>query len=104
MTPLLAIFEAGDYAVIAVIVIIFAGGASLATRQQLALRRLERKLDALLKHQGIELPSGLSPEVRLMAEDPSQKIAAIKLYREENPGVGLREAKDKIEEIYKGRQ
>jgi len=104
MTPLLAILEIGDYAVIAAIVIIFAGGASFAARQRLDLRRLERKLDALLKHQGVELPSGISQEVQLMAKDPNQKIAAIRLYREENPGVGLREAKEKIEEIYKGRQ
>jgi ribosomal protein L7/L12 len=46
-------------------------------------------------------PSGLSPEVELLAQDPSQKIAAIRLYREENPGVGLAEAKTKIEEFYK---
>ena len=37
-----------------------------------------------------------------MARDPSQKIAAIRLYREENPGVGLREAKEKIEAFYEG--
>jgi len=32
------------------------------------------------------------------------KIAAIKLYREEHPGVGLAEAKTKIEEFNKSRQ
>jgi len=105
MTPLLAILEIGDYAVIAVIVIIFAGGASFARgsfapRQRLDLRRLERKLDALLKHQGIELPS----EVESLAKDPNQKIAAIKLYQEEHPEVGLAEAKARVEEIYKRSQ
>ena len=58
-----------------------------------------------MKHQGIEMPSfppcALSPEVQLMAKDPSQKIAAIKLYREEHPGTGLREAKERIEEFSK---
>ena len=104
MTLLLAILEFGDYAIIAVIVMIFAGGASFVARQQLDLRRMERKMDAILKNQGIEIPSGISPEVRLMAKDPKQKIAAIKLYREENPGIGLAEAKEKIEEICKSSQ
>ena len=64
---------------------------------------LEQKLDSLLKHQGIELPapvSDLSPEVQRMAQDPHQKIAAIKLYREEHPGAGLAEAKKRIEEFF----
>ena len=107
MTPLLAILEQRDYTVIAVIVIIatgfakiFTGGAAIAARQRLDLRRLERKLDALLKQQGIELPS----EAEVLAKDPSQKIAAIKVYREENPGVSLAEAKARVEEIYKRSQ
>lgn len=102
MPPLVAILELGDYALIAFIVIvvtrgaaIFTGGATFAARQRLELRRLERKLDALLKHQGIQLPS----EVELLAKDPNQKIAAIKLYLEENPGVSLSEAKARVEEI-----
>ena len=74
----------------------------------LQVRELQKKLDALLKHQGIELPapppSGLSPEVELLASNPDTHIAAIKRYREENRGVGLREAKEKIEAFYKSRQ
>ena len=112
MTPLLATtLEFGDFAIIAWIVVVFAGAAAYTTRRDDHLQRLERqvrelqrKLDALLRHQGIEMPppppSGLSPEVKLLAKDPAQKIAAIKLYREENPGVGLAEAKAKIEEFY----
>jgi ribosomal protein L7/L12 len=46
-------------------------------------------------------PSGLSPQVELLARDPDRKIAAIKLYREEHPGTGLAEAKLIIEEFYK---
>lgn len=112
MTALLAVLEFKDYAMIACIVVIFAGGAAYTTRRDINLLRLERqirelqqKLDALLKHQGIEMPaptpSDLSPELQLMARDPSQKIAAIKLYRQENPGAGLAEAKERIEEFYK---
>lgn len=96
MTPLLAILEFGDYAVIAVIVIFFAGGASFAAQQRLDLRHVERKLDAIIKHQGVEL---LSPEVQRLAKDPSKKIAAIKLHREQNPGLGLADAKKEIEDF-----
>lgn len=109
MTALLATLEFNDYAIIAGIVVIFAGGAAYSARPDINLHRLERqmrelqqKVDALLKHQGIELPtppaSDLSPEVQMMASDPQQKIAAIKLYRQEHPGVGLAEAKNRIEE------
>ena len=108
MTTLLAVLEFSDFAVIAGIVLVFARGAAYTSRQEInlklmgrQLKDLQRKLDALMKHQGVELPppprSGLSPEVERLANDPRQKIAAIKLYRDENPGVGLAEAKAKIE-------
>ena len=110
ITPLLAVLEFGDYAIIAFIVVVFAGGAAFTARPDINLNRLQRqmnelqqKLDALLKHHGIEMPtpppSDLSPENQMMARDPSQKIAAIKLYRQEHPGTGLREAKERIEEF-----
>jgi len=110
MTTILAVLEFKDFAAIAAIVIIFAGGAAFTARPEINLRRLQRqmdelqrRLDALLKHQGIELPalppSDLSPDVQLMAKDPQQKIAAIKRYREDHPGVGLAEAKQRIEDF-----
>ena len=64
---------------------------------------LQNRLDALLKHQGVVMPtsiSDLSAELQMMAKDPHQKIAAIKLYREERPGTGLAEAKERIERFY----
>jgi ribosomal protein L7/L12 len=61
-------------------------------------RQLERKLDALLQRAGVHLPSGLSPEVELLARDPAKKIAAIKLHREQT-GLSLVEAKDAVEEF-----
>jgi ribosomal protein L7/L12 len=82
-------------------------GAAAVNVKRLALQvsDLQKKLDALLKHQGIEMPtpspSDLSPELQLMAKDSHQKIAAIKRYREENPGTGLFEAKQRIEEFSK---
>jgi len=44
-------------------------------------------------------PSGLSLEVERLATDPSTRIAAIKLYQEQNPGVSVSEAEAKIEEF-----
>jgi hypothetical protein len=115
MTTLFAALEFQDYAIIAVIVAVFAGGATLVKspdmgrlRLELQVRELQRKLDALLKHEGVELPqpppSGLSPEVEQLASLPDTKIAAIKLYRDQNPGTGLREAKERIEAFYNSRK
>jgi ribosomal protein L7/L12 len=111
MMPILAVLEFGDFAIIAFIVLLFTGGAVYSSRKDMSLIRLQRqlgelqqKLDALLKYHGIEMPtppqSDMSPELQLMAKDPHLKIAAIKRYREENPGVGLAEAKHRIEEFY----
>jgi hypothetical protein len=98
MSPLLAVLDFTDFAIIAFSIVVFGGTASLATRQQVNLRRVEGKLDALLQHHGIQPPSDLSPEVRRLASDPRQKIAAIKLYREQT-GASLAEAKAAIETI-----
>lgn len=113
MATLFAILELKDYAIIAIIVAVFAGGATALTTNrpeinltylellEFKMNLLQKKLDALLKHQGIDLPtpppSGLSPEVEYLASVPGRKIAAIRLYRQQNPGVGLAEAKAKIE-------
>jgi len=112
MTPLFAALEFNDFAIIAGIVVIFSVGAAFTARPEIQnvrrlerqMREIEQKLDALLRHQGIEMPtppaSDLSPEAQMMAKDPSQKIAAIRLYRREHPGVGLAEAKKRIEDYY----
>lgn len=62
------------------------------------LRRIERKLDLVLKHLGVEDPGDVGPdaEVRRLA-DAGDKIAAIKAYRERT-GAGLAEAKRAVEE------
>jgi ribosomal protein L7/L12 len=74
---------------------------------QRQLDDLQRKLDALLAHHGIAPPpppsSGLSQEVERLASRTETKIAAIKLYRQQNPGVGLADAKAKIDEFAEGR-
>ena len=111
MIPLLAVLEFKDYAIIAVIVAVFASGAAYTSRQEISLISLElelkalrKKVDALLKFHSIQLPepppSGLSREVEQLASHPATHIAAIKLYRQQNPGVGLAEAKSRVEEYY----
>ncbi len=101
MTPILATsLGFGDFAIIAWIVLVFAGGASAYTSRQSGLRRIERKLDALLKHQGVSLSpqAKLSEEVQQLAR--AHKIDAIKLHREQT-GLGLAEAKAEVEEFIK---
>ncbi len=64
-----------------------------------ALSRLEAKLDALLKHQGIQFDpyADLAPSV-LDALHRGTKIEAIKAYRAVS-GAGLKEAKEYVEEL-----
>jgi hypothetical protein len=71
------------------------------------LRRLEAKMDLILKHLGLEYkdpltPGGLSEEVKALANNPAQKIEAIRIHRQQT-GLGLREAKDAVEEYMAGR-
>jgi len=64
-----------------------------------ALSRLDAKLDLLLKHAGIAYdPYRSLPREVVDAVQRGQKIQAIKHYREAT-GVGLKEAKDFIEEV-----
>ncbi|MFF3490331.1 ribosomal protein L7/L12 [Streptomyces sp. NPDC002795] len=61
--------------------------------------RVERKLDLVVEHLGIETDSlGLGLDgVRALVRD-GKKIEAIKTYREMT-GVGLKEAKDAVDRI-----
>ena len=95
----------GDFAWIAVIVIVFTGGSTAYTLSRASdaarLYRIEAKLGLILKHLGLEykdptIPEGLSEEVKTLAGKPEGKIAAIKLLREQT-GLGLKDAKDAVE-------
>lgn len=105
MTPLLAQLETIDYVIIAVIVLVLSRVRAATVARVDASGRLERKLDLLLKHHGIEPPPGLalpsgrmiSLDAQVLARNPENKIAAIKLHREDNPGLGLAEAKADVE-------
>jgi ribosomal protein L7/L12 len=106
---LFAVLEFTDFALIAAIVAVLAGGAAAARslfgpadRERLA--RVEQKLDLLLTHAGLDYtPTPKAAWQGLADEGPARKIAAIKAYREET-GAGLAEAKRAIEEYVDGRR
>jgi len=108
---MVAVLELSDVGIIALIVILFAGGgtayASLRATDAGRLACLDRKLDAILRHLNIAYvdpasPAGLSEEVLALANDPAKKIQAIALHREQT-GLGLKEAKDAVEAHLSGR-
>lgn len=72
-----------------------------ASDQDARLRRIERKLDQITRHLGIDADepdavlAELDAEVRSLA-DVGQKIQAIKRHREVT-GADLKEAKDAVE-------
>jgi hypothetical protein len=91
----------GDFLAIAAIVLIFARGSQAyfagPTPQQL---RMQRQLDAIMKHLGlaepaVSRPGALSPQVTALIA-AGRKIEAIKLYRLET-GEGLKQAKAAVE-------
>ncbi len=74
----------------------FGGGSDEAARSQ--LKRIEAKMDAILKHLQIafEWPV-VSDEVRSLAQS-GKVIRAIKVHREQT-GAGLAEAKQLVESL-----
>ncbi|MFC1514030.1 ribosomal protein L7/L12 [candidate division KSB1 bacterium] len=62
-------------------------------------KRLEMKIDLILKHLKIDIKDTVSDQVRLLLAE-GKKIQAIKLYRE-TTGLGLKEAKDIVENMEK---
>ncbi len=99
-----------DFVWIVLIVSLFAGGTTAFSMHKpfdiARLSRVEAKIDLILKHLALEYidpatPAGLSEEVKALANDPDQKIAAIKLHRKQT-GLDLKEAKDVIEAYISG--
>jgi len=91
----------GDLLAIAAIVVMFARGSqayfAAPTPEQL---RMQRQLDAIMKHLGLpepptSRPGALSPQVAALVA-AGRKIEAIKLYRQET-GEGLKQAKSAVE-------
>ncbi|MER0480189.1 ribosomal protein L7/L12 [Streptomyces sp. Edi2] len=92
-----------DYAPLIAAVFLLIGGSGFARasdlrakRQDLRLRRLERKVDLLLAHAGISEPEDprMAELDALLAQ--GKKIQAIKVHREVT-GSGLVEAKEAVE-------
>jgi ribosomal protein L7/L12 len=106
---LFAVLEFTDFAIIAAIVALLAGGTAVArassgppNRDRLA--RVEQKLDLLLTHAGLDYtPAPKAAWQALADEGPARKIAAIKAYRDET-GAGLADAKRTVEEYIEGRR
>lgn len=71
------------------------GTAQLNAADRAMLARIERKLDALIAHLGIETPDDGLAEVRKLIA-AGRKIEAIKRYREIT-GAGLAEAKSAVD-------
>ena len=64
------------------------------------LTRMEYKLDVILKHLGLE--EELTVQVPALVEEEiraGRKIQAIKALRDSNPWLGLKEAKDYVEDL-----
>jgi hypothetical protein len=93
-----------------VFVVILAAGAALLFQQMSSLSarldrlsRLEGKLDALLRHQGVQYePLGELPPAAREALDRGEYILAIKHVREAT-GLGLKEAKDLVDDARRRR-
>ena len=105
-----AMLEFLDFVAIAVIFAVVGGTRAYILYKPsdaARLRRLEAKVDLILKHLSLEYkdpatPGGLSEDVKTLADEPARKIAAIKLHREQT-GLGLKDAKDAVEAYIAGR-
>lgn len=73
---------------------LFSQSPTVAARR---LAEIERKLDLIMAHLGIELPPDEHEDVRALAVS-GQKIEAIKRYRDKT-GAGLAEAKEYVDSI-----
>jgi hypothetical protein len=109
---LFALLEFGDFCIIAVLIMVLAGGGAAATvyrrpsgrcmLDRKRLQRIEDKLDLVLTHLGVKYVPAPKDEWQELADDPDRKIEAIKVYREQH-GVGLKDAKDAVEKYMDGR-
>jgi hypothetical protein len=104
---LFAVLEFGDFAIIAVLILLFAGGGAAASvylrpPDRDRLQRTEHKLDLILTHLGIEYVPPPTAPWQMLADDPARKIEAVAVYRKQT-GVGLAEAKKAVEEYIASR-
>jgi ribosomal protein L7/L12 len=94
-----------DYTLIglatAVVLVLVAVSASVSRREterrQVRLALIERKLDAVLDHLGVEVPEPHLQQIEALLRR-GKTIEAIKAYREAT-GAGLREAKEAVDRL-----
>jgi hypothetical protein len=100
MTWTSASFALAALAVVVLILLAGIGARLNGLRSRIAvLSRIEAKLDLLLKQANIKFdPYASVPLDIVQALREGRKIEAIKLYRQSS-GVGLKEAKDFVEEV-----
>jgi ribosomal L7/L12-like protein len=79
------------------IVVLGSSWTSTGSNNARLLGRLDRKVDLILKHLGIDPNQEVNLEIMELMK-AGQKIQAIKLYRQQT-GAGLKEAKDYVESL-----
>ena len=78
-----ATLELTDFLIITAIVALIAGGSRMTTSTSRPnVKRLEDKIDLIMKHLGIAYVAPTLTEWQKLASEPGRKIAAIKAYRE----------------------
>jgi hypothetical protein len=90
--------DATIWLLIAILILVFFSLLLRGSGDSPRLRNVERKLDLMLTQLGVDPDQGLDEEIQKLVR-AGQKIEAIKLYRLHS-GVGLKEAKDHIEQRY----
>jgi ribosomal protein L7/L12 len=98
---LFAILEFGDFAIIAFLILVFAGGRAAASAylrptDRERLNRLDHKLDLILTHLGIDDHVSQAGFDVVLEAVGANMINVIKVVRAAT-GLGLKEAKDLVE-------
>jgi ribosomal protein L7/L12 len=83
-----------------VLLLLLSGYGASTFSHMRRIQELERKLNLVLTHLGIDPNVQVTPSshVASLAADPRQRIAAIKAYREQT-GAGLKEAVAVVDKI-----
>ncbi|WP_393080357.1 ribosomal protein L7/L12 [Streptomyces sp. LN704] len=87
----------GFFVLVMIVFATYAGLEGRLGRTDRRIARVERKLDLILDHLGIQQTEPELEQVAALVRD-GRKIQAIKEYREFT-GVGLKEAKDAVERM-----
>ncbi|MBU2670155.1 hypothetical protein KOI35_42305 [Actinoplanes bogorensis] len=86
------------------VALVFASGRSdKSARETARMAAIERKLDAVMAHLGIEEPVPDHDPELLAHLDKGEKIQAIKIYRDRT-GASLADAKNAVEQIARDRR